>query len=245
VKISGTWAGIGAAGVLFIVMASYANSQLSITTHPIQHLGIANESQVELGTNPISQVNHVNNSTPTVASSMPKITTTGFPEGNGSHLAVPAFDESRFPVAPQFEGISDYINSGPINLDGLRGKVVLIDFWTIDCINCAHTMPYLTSWYSKYSSKGLAIIGVHTPEFSFEKDKSTVQQGVNGFGIKFPVLLDNNYQTWDAYSNHYWPHMYLVDSSGHIRYDHIGEGAYDSTENMIQILLKELPIQSS
>jgi len=117
--------------------------------------------------------------------------------------------------------------------------VVLIDFWTYSCINCIHTLPYVTSWYSKYKDQGLVVIGVHTPEFSFEHDTSNVEQAMKGFGITYPVAQDNDYATWKAFNNLYWPAEYLIDAHGNIRYTHFGEGNYAVTEKAIQALLAE------
>ncbi|MBI2546382.1 redoxin domain-containing protein [Candidatus Woesearchaeota archaeon] len=135
-----------------------------------------------------------------------------------------------------------YINTGdkPITIAEHIGKdVILVDFWTYSCINCQRTLPYLTAWHEKYGDKGLVIIGIHTPEFDFEKDYDNVKRAVEKFGIKYPVVQDNNYQTWRAYQNRYWPHKYLIDIDGFIVYDHIGEGAYEETERKIQELLEE------
>ena len=115
----------------------------------------------------------------------------------------------------------------------------MVDFWTYSCINCIRTLPYLVDWNQKYSDKGLVIVGIHSPEFEFEKNIDNVKQAVTRFGIKYPVLLDNNHDTWNAYQNSYWPRKYLVDSEGYIRYDHIGEGGYLETENAIRQLLTE------
>ncbi len=144
--------------------------------------------------------------------------------------------------APELNSITGYINTNnkPITISQYRGKVVLIDFWTYTCINCIRTLPYLEGWYDKYSPNGLVIIGVHTPEFDFEKEYSNVLTAVQKFGIKYPVVQDNNYGTWTAFNNQYWPHIYLIDKNGVIRYDHIGEGDDDQTERQIQILLSEL-----
>lgn len=131
--------------------------------------------------------------------------------------------------SPQAIKISDYIGK----------KVVLIDFWTYSCINCQRTIPYLEGWYKKYEDEGLVIIGIHTPEFEFEKDYNNVKAGVEKLGITFPVVLDNDYSTWNAYNNHYWPHKYLIDIDGYVTYDHIGEGGYDESEQQIQAALKE------
>ncbi len=139
--------------------------------------------------------------------------------------------------APNLQGISAWINSQPLNLSQLRGKVVLIDFWTYSCINCIRTIPYLNAWQSKYGNNGLVIIGVSTPEFAFEHNYSNVFNAVQRFGIKYAVALDNNYSTWTAYNNKYWPADYLIDKNGSIREVGIGEGNYANTEKAIQLLL--------
>ncbi len=141
--------------------------------------------------------------------------------------------------APELAGIHAYINADNITIASQRGKVVLVDFWTYTCINCIRTLPYLKSWHEQYGSDGLVIIGVHTPEFNFEKELPNVKRAVEKYGIGYPVALDNDYQTWRAYRNSYWPRKYLIDADGYIRYDHIGEGAYEETEQMIKQLLTE------
>lgn len=147
----------------------------------------------------------------------------------------------RYPKAPEITDPSGYINTDtPINIEQFKGKkVVLIDFWTYSCINCQRTLPYLKDWYDKYSDKGLEIIGIHTPEFSFEKVPANVKKAVDGFGIKYPIVLDNNYGTWNAFSNQFWPRKYLIDIDGYIVYDHSGEGNYEETEQAIQNALME------
>ena len=135
-----------------------------------------------------------------------------------------------------------YVNTGglPITISQYVGKkVILLDFLTYSCINCQRTFPYLNAWYSKYEDKGLVIIGIHTPEFAFEHDQKNVEDAMKQFGIKFPVVLDNNYGTWNAYGNEYWPRKYLIDIDGYVVYDHIGEGEYDVTESKIVDLLNE------
>jgi cytochrome c biogenesis protein CcdA/thiol-disulfide isomerase/thioredoxin len=141
--------------------------------------------------------------------------------------------------APELQGIADWINTSPLTLKQLRGKVVVIDFWTYSCINCQRTQPYLNSWYDKYHRDGLEIIGVHAPEFAFEKVPANVRKAVKDDNIKYPVALDNDFATWGAYKNQYWPAKYLIDKDGQIRYTHFGEGKYDETEKVIQTLLKE------
>lgn len=133
-----------------------------------------------------------------------------------------------------------YVNTEPIEIsDYIGDKVVLIDFMTYSCINCQRTWPYLNAWYEKYNNQGLEIIGIHTPEFAFEKKLENVQDAAEQFGLRFPIVLDNDYGTWRAYGNRYWPRKYLIDIDGYIVYDHIGEGSYEEAEAKIQELLKE------
>jgi cytochrome c biogenesis protein CcdA/thiol-disulfide isomerase/thioredoxin len=139
--------------------------------------------------------------------------------------------------APDVTGISAWVNSPPLSIPKLRGKVVLVDFWTYSCINCLRTLPYLKSWDERYRSQGLVILGVHTPEFGFEHDLGNVRAAVKRLGVRYPVALDNDYGTWKAYSNNYWPADYLVDQNGNIRDVHFGEGDYARTEHDIRLLL--------
>jgi cytochrome c biogenesis protein CcdA/thiol-disulfide isomerase/thioredoxin len=147
-----------------------------------------------------------------------------------------------YPKAPELASPDAYLNTGgqPIKISQYKGKnVVLIDFWTYSCINCLRTVPYLTSWYSKYKDQGLVIIGVHTPEFSFEHVQSNVEDALKRLGITYPVVLDNEYKTWNAFGNQYWPREYLIDIDGYVVHDHAGEGEYDVTEKAIQAALAE------
>ncbi|MBI4122731.1 MAG: redoxin domain-containing protein [Parcubacteria group bacterium] len=157
--------------------------------------------------------------------------------------ATDAADKARmYPEARELVGISGYLNTGgeEIRLADLVGtKVILVDFWTYSCINCQRTTPYLNAWYEKYREQGLEIVGVHTPEFEFEKDRENVAAAIAKFGIQYPVAQDNDYATWRAYANRYWPRKYLIDIDGYIVYDHIGEGGYEETERKIQELLAE------
>ncbi len=139
--------------------------------------------------------------------------------------------------APEFQRLSNWINSKPLTLASLRGKVVLVDFWTYSCINCLRTVPYLEKWYQAYQGDGLVIVGVNTPEFAFEHDPNNVRAAVRDLGITYPVTLDNDYFTWNAYQNNSWPADYLVDRNGYLRYVALGEGDYDKTESAIQALL--------
>ena len=140
-------------------------------------------------------------------------------------------------VAPALHADGAWINSPPRTLQQLRGKVVLVDFWTYSCINCLRTLPHLKAWYAAYHAKGLEIIGVHTPEFAFEHVTSNVRDAVKRLGVTWPVVQDNRYKTWDNYANQYWPAEYLIDRSGHVRHTHFGEGEYDKTESLIRTLL--------
>ena len=141
-------------------------------------------------------------------------------------------------VAPEIRGISQWLNtSGPQTLASLKGKVVLVDFWTYSCINCLRTLPHVEAWYKKYHASGFEVIGVSTPEFAFEKDPSNVSSAIKRYGIPYPVALDNDYKTWNAYNNQYWPAEYLIDATGTIRRTEFGEGSYGETEQAIRTLL--------
>ncbi len=147
---------------------------------------------------------------------------------------------SRFPRAHEITMPSGFVNGENIKIgDYIGKKVILLDFWTYSCINCQRTLPYLNAWQEKYNDQGLQIISIHTPEFEFEKNIENVKKAVTKFGIKYPVVLDNDYGTWGAYGNQYWPRKYLIDIDGFVTYDHIGEGGYDETEKKIQEALAE------
>ncbi|MGH9976298.1 MAG: redoxin family protein [Nitrososphaeraceae archaeon] len=151
-------------------------------------------------------------------------------------------DKTQFMKAPEFAQISGYINTpnnSQITLSSLKGKVVLLYIWTYTCINSIRPMPYIDDWIQKYSDKGLVVVGVHSPEFQFEKNYTNVKDAVQRFGIKYPVILDSDHGTWNAYKNNYWPRYYLIDTQGYIRYDHIGEGDYNQIEKSIQSLVAE------
>jgi cytochrome c biogenesis protein CcdA/thiol-disulfide isomerase/thioredoxin len=139
--------------------------------------------------------------------------------------------------APEVRGIVQWINSGPLTIRRLRGRVVLIDFWTYSCVNCLRTLPHLKAWDRAYRDDGLTIIGVHAPEFAFERVSGNVRAAVRKLGIRYPVALDNDFATWRAYANEYWPAKYLIDRSGHVRYYHFGEGQYEETEQLIRHFL--------
>lgn len=142
--------------------------------------------------------------------------------------------------APEFTGITQWLNTEkPLTLKELKGKVILVDFWTYTCINCIRTLPYVTAWYDKYKDDGFVVVGMHTPEFAFEKDTKNVEQAIDQYKITYPVAQDNDFATWNAYSNQYWPAHYLIDKNGIVRRVHFGEGEYEETEKAIQALLKE------
>jgi len=141
--------------------------------------------------------------------------------------------------APELTGIDAWINSDPLTLASLRGKVVLVEFWTFGCINCQHVQPYVKAWFDRYAAAGLVVVGVHTPELSFERDLGNVRDAVAKADIRFPVAFDPAFATWDAYRNSYWPAFFFVDRSGRIRHTHVGEGDYDGSEQVIRELLSE------
>jgi cytochrome c biogenesis protein CcdA/thiol-disulfide isomerase/thioredoxin len=160
--------------------------------------------------------------------------------GRAALAAVQKMGTSALPdlgVAPAIHADGAWINSPPLTLKQLRGKVVLIDFWTYSCINCLRTLPHLKAWYAAYHDQGLVIVGVHTPEFAFEHVTSNVRDAVKRLGVSWPVVQDNRYTTWDNYTNQYWPAEYLIDRSGHVRHTHFGEGEYGKTEALIRTLL--------
>jgi thiol-disulfide isomerase/thioredoxin len=142
-------------------------------------------------------------------------------------------------AAPAFTGIDTWLNSAPLDMQQLRGKVVLVDFWTYTCINCIRTLPHVKQWHEKYKDKGLVVVGVHTPEYPHERSTANVAAALKRFDIRYPVAQDNRYATWEAYRNQFWPAVYLIDKSGKIVYTHFGEGQYEETEAMIQRLLAQ------
>ena len=139
--------------------------------------------------------------------------------------------------APEFRGLNGWLNSEPLTLSELRGRVVLIDFWTYSCINCLRTLPYIREWHDRYEEAGLTIVGVHSPEFAFERVESNVRENVRDLELEYPIALDNDFATWQAWHNQYWPAKYLIDRQGHLRYYHFGEGDYAETEEAIRELL--------
>jgi cytochrome c biogenesis protein CcdA/thiol-disulfide isomerase/thioredoxin len=157
----------------------------------------------------------------------------------GRRHVLPESQLRDFGQAPEFQGIDRWVNSKPLTLASLRGKVVLIDFWTYSCINCLRTLPHVKRWAATYRRAGLVVVGVHTPEFAFERVPANVERAVASLGVHYPIALDNGYGTWSAWGNQYWPAKYLVDRQGHVRYAHFGEGEYQRSEDVIRTLLAE------
>ncbi len=146
--------------------------------------------------------------------------------------------DSKSPLAPEFAP-GTWINSEPLTIKSLRGRVVLLDFWTFGCYNCRNTLPYLKRWHEGYGGRGLTVVGVHSPEFEEERKLENLRREVVSLGIKYPVVTDNDYETWRAYQLEAWPTIFVLDKSGRVRWMHVGEGAYDETEKIIQKLLAE------
>jgi cytochrome c biogenesis protein CcdA/thiol-disulfide isomerase/thioredoxin len=159
---------------------------------------------------------------------------TALVEGEGGRLTLPVEG-----LLPPLDGITEWQNSAPLTRESLRGKVVLIDFWTYSCINCLRSIPYVQAWYERYRDDGLVVIGVHAPEFAFERDSANVRQAARGLGITYPIALDNEFAVWRAFDNHYWPAHYFIDHQGRVRYHHFGEGDYETSERVIRQLLTE------
>ncbi|WP_226457599.1 cytochrome c biogenesis protein DipZ [Pseudomonas sp. AF03-9] len=162
------------------------------------------------------------------------------PQGGAMMMAVNHSDTLPIEGAlPSLDGAVQWLNSPPLSAEVLKGKVVLVDFWTYSCINCLRTLPYVKAWADKYREQGLVVIGVHAPEFAFERDVNNVTQAMKDLGINYPVAIDNNYKIWRAFNNQYWPAHYFADANGQIRYHHFGEGDYAESERVIQQLLRE------
>lgn len=151
--------------------------------------------------------------------------------------AAPAQQTSTDTMAPDFTGADRWYNSAPLRLDALRGKVVLVEFWTRECINCIHVLPHTKALYDAYSKRGLVVIGVHTPEYAEERDAAALQDALRRYGIMWPVAVDNESRIWNAYGNRYWPAVYLIDRNGRVTYRHYGEGDYEQIEQRIAELL--------
>jgi len=154
---------------------------------------------------------------------------------------VPGIANAEAPAAnasaPGFDGATRWFNSPPLSMESLRGKVVLVEFWTRECINCVHVLPHTKALYDRYAGDGLVVVGVHTPEYDEERDPTALKDAIGALDIKYPVAMDNDYRIWNAYGNRFWPAIYLIDRDGHVVYRHVGEGDYDRTEARIRQLL--------
>jgi thiol-disulfide isomerase/thioredoxin len=164
------------------------------------------------------------------------MSSSSIPEGSGSAVTAPLPVEGRL---PGFEGATGWLNSPALTGTDLRGKVVLVDFWTYTCINWLRTLGHVRAWAEKYADQGLVVVGVHTPEFPFEADVENVREAARDMDVEYPVALDSDYAVWTAFDNRYWPAVYIADTEGRIRFHHFGEGRYDETEQVIQQLLRE------
>jgi thiol-disulfide isomerase/thioredoxin len=155
--------------------------------------------------------------------------------GLGGHLMA----RDSYGAMPSLSGASQWLNSAPLDGPGLKGKVVLVDFWTWDCINCRRSLPHVNEWARRYADQGLVVVGVHTPEYDYEHDVGTLRDKVASLGIAYPVAVDNDYKVWNAWGNQFWPAHYFVDRQGQVRHVHFGEGDYGGQEQVIQALLDE------
>lgn len=155
----------------------------------------------------------------------------------GGWSTVGAQETPSMTFAPEITGADQWLNSPPLSLSALRGKVVLVEFWTHDCINCVHVLPHTKALYDSYGKDGLVVVGVHTPEYEEERDTAGVKAAIHHFGITWPIAVDNDYRIWNAYRNRFWPAIYLVDRNGRLVYRHYGEGSYDTIEAHVRQLL--------
>ena len=162
--------------------------------------------------------------------------------GDAAEPAAAGKQPAALPVErgmPRFDGAVSWLNSPPLSVESLRGKVVLVDFWTYSCINCLRALPHVRAWAQRYAAQGLVVVGVHTPEFAFEKKLANVERATKDLKIDFPVAVDSNYAIWRAFENRYWPAFYILDAQGRVRHHQFGEGGFDESEKVIQALLKE------
>jgi cytochrome c biogenesis protein CcdA/thiol-disulfide isomerase/thioredoxin len=233
----GEWVrrGLGAA-VLVAVVAIALGLDTSFLTRvslasaaPLEQ-GLLDRFHVANGAN--AQPSDVLANGPAMMSGIPVMRMSATPRAPSEKLPVEDID-------PSFSGATQWLNSPPLTADGLKGKVVLVDFWTYSCINCLRAIPYVRAWAEKYKDQGLVVIGVHTPEFAFEQKVANVKQATTDLHISYPVAIDNQYSIWRAFENHYWPAHYFIDAQGRVRYHHFGEGDYDQSERVIQLLLEE------
>jgi thiol-disulfide isomerase/thioredoxin len=221
--------------ILLMVVVACGSGALSATATPAQSLGVGQQSgepsTATATAQPSKEPEGERSEEPALQEPTPAPTTISAAEQSvGGEVS----DQ-----APEFQRVTNWINSPPLTMEVLRGQVVLIDFWTYTCVNCIRTFTYLKEWHAKFADKGLKIVGVHTPEFEFEKVTENVSRSAGEYGLGWPIAQDNDYGTWRAYSNRFWPAKYLVDHHGTVRYTHFGEGAYGETEEQIRRLLEE------
>ncbi|MDR3744647.1 MAG: cytochrome c biogenesis protein DipZ [Acidobacteriaceae bacterium] len=218
------------------VLAGVVAAALGVDRGLLTRLSLSNTANLEQ-----RLVNRLHpQSAPTVASNDQSMSANPNQEPVADAMTGPSANNTApGPALAKITGATAWINSAPLTPASLRGKVVLVDFWTYSCINCLRTLPYIQAWNAKYKDSGLVIIGVHTPEFPFEKDEANVRKAVTDLGIAYPVAMDNNYRIWRNFNNEYWPAHYFIDATGHLRYHHFGEGNYAESESWIRSLLEE------
>ena len=250
-------------GLGVLVLAGVAVISLGLDRGVLTNISLANTNKIEqwlvdkfpghqmamlpvqnsvtmTGSNTMNGTNAMTGSNTMAGSNSMNGSMTGSMTGAANTAAAPAPAADPADIALlNFSGGITWLNSPPLNAQALRGKVVLVDFWTYSCINCLRTLPYLRAWADRYKDQGLVIIGVHSPEFAFERDEGNVRKAIKDLSISYPVVIDNDYAIWQAYQNQYWPAHYLFDATGKMRYDHAGEGDYTETEQQIQQLLRE------
>ncbi len=227
------WVKRGLGVAVLVAVAAVASG---LDTGFLSKVSLSNTAAIEQGLvarlHPQSKEASASAPSSVVMNENPAMMMSANPNARGPNIAV----EGGF---PSLSGAAAWLNSPPLTAEGLRGKVVLIDFWTYSCINCLRSIPYIKAWAEKYKDRGLVVIGVHTPEFAFERKLSNVQAAVKDLKISYPVAIDNDYAIWRAFDNEYWPAHYFIDAQGHRRYHHFGEGHYDESEHVIQTLLAE------
>ena len=225
------------ASALLLTLAVSCSSNQEAEMAPVNQATIAGEA--------VTSPSPTDSAAQPAPTTPPAPTATTPPPSTPTPIPAEILQAGDEPLAPELRDTGAWINSEPFTLESRRGEVVLLDFWTYTCINCQRTLPYMRSWHEKYGDAGLVVLGVHTPEFEFEELLENVQEAVNEFGLLYPVVQDNDYGTWRAFSNRYWPAKYLIDKDGYIRYTHFGEGRYEQTEQWIRALLEETGVDLS
>jgi thiol-disulfide isomerase/thioredoxin len=226
---AGEWVRRGLGAAIVIAVACIA---LGLDTGLLTRVSLASTTSLEQGLLTALEGGEGAESPPTVSANPTEAMQAAKPVSQARSLGVEG-------TLPELSGAVEWLNSPPLTAEGLRGKVVLIDFWTYSCINCLRAIPYVRAWAEKYKGQGLVVIGVHAPEFAFEKSVENVKKAVADLAIRYPVAIDNDYAIWRAFDNHYWPAHYFVDVQGRLRHHHFGEGSYGESELVIQQLLTE------